>query len=111
MLNSISRVEARRVAARILELMIAGKIGLIDGSRQLADMRHSLFGHTAKDEDFDHILAFESRTNHLPIGHERREWDLAALADKDREIGATEAAARSELLQACRGLLMRFGAA
>src|SRR5689334_9630297 len=100
-----SRVTARQAAAEILELMIAGEVGLIDGTRQLVDMRHSLFGHAAKDRSFDRLFEFEARTNHLPIGRERQEWDSTALVAKDKEIAVAEAEARVEVLTACRALL------
>jgi hypothetical protein len=109
--RSYSRSAARNDAAPILEGMIGGRVGLIEGVRRLADMRHSLFGHSANDADFAKILEFESRTNHLPIGAEREEWEPHALADKDKEIAAAEAAARPVLLGACRALLLLFGAA
>jgi hypothetical protein len=110
-LQSHSRSHARQAAANTLELMIAGQLGLIEGARQIVDMRHSLFGHSANDPDFDRLFELESHTNHLPIGREREEWDPVALAEKDREIAAVEAEAREEVLSACRGLLSTFRAA
>ena len=106
-----SGTQARQAAAEILELMIAGKVGLIEGARQLVDMRHSLFAHSANDPNFGRICELEARTNHLPIGRERQEWDPVALAVKDREIVAVELEARVEVLSACRSLLSTFRAA
>ena len=106
-----SRGLARQAAAEILELMLAGELGLIEGARQLVDMRHSLFSHAANDRDFDRLFEFEARTNHLPVGHERQEWEPAALAAKDHEIAAAESEARVEVLSACRALLSTLRAA
>ena len=106
-----SRAEARQVATEILERMIAGELGLIEGARELVDMRHSLFGHAANDRNFDRLFGFEARTNHLPVGRERQEWEPSALAAKDKEIAVAEAEARAEVISACRALLFTFRAA
>ena len=106
-----SRATARQAAAEVLDLMIAGELGLIEGTRQLVDMRHSLFGHAGNDRNFDRLFEFEARTNHLPIGRERQEWDPVALAAKDHEIAVAESEARAEVLSACRALLSTLRAA
>ena len=110
-IQDYSRAQARPAASEILELMIAGELGLIEGARQLVDMRHSLFGHAANDRNFDQLFEFEARTNHLPIGRERQEWDPIALAAKDKEIAVAEAEARVEVVSACRALLSTLRAA
>jgi len=105
-----SRLTARHAAVAILDQMIAGQVGLATGARQLADMRHDLFGSHEYDKDFGVILALDSATMHLPVGAARRYWASSALAEKDQEIAMAENAARSEVVAACASLRVRFAA-
>jgi hypothetical protein len=58
----------------------------------------------AEERDKALVLAFESETEHLPIGDVRRLWAPYALEMKDAEFARAEARWREGLLEICKKL-------
>jgi hypothetical protein len=109
--HSINVTSTSAQATDVINGMLTGTIGLIEGARQIVDLRHGLFAHGEIDPDFGVILEFQTKTLHLPVGAVRQYWSAAALAEKDREIAAVEASARPSILAACQALLARLTSA
>jgi hypothetical protein len=97
----------RQKVARIAQDMIDGQVGIIDGSRQLASLRHRI-DMDEMDEDFLPFVGIDSETDSLPLGDDRRHWAADALRRKDAEIAAAEAHWRGYALPACERLVVRF---
>jgi hypothetical protein len=96
--------------AKVVEIaskMIDGQIGIIDGSRQLSGLYHSV-SNLSFDEDFIVFVAINSETDNLPIGSERQYWADSALAMKDEEIKNAELLYKEHALAACKKLIERF---
>jgi hypothetical protein len=100
----------RRQVAKIAAQMLAGNLGMIEGARLLAGLRHEV--EVGEDDpDFLMFVAIESETDHLPVGQEREMWAPESLARKDLEISRAESYAREDAVEACRNLVRRFQAA
>jgi hypothetical protein len=106
--NEEEMKEKTEVVVRCAREMLAGAIGVIEGSRILARLRCDV-GDGDFDPDFLPFVAIDSETDHLPVGTVRDYWDRDALAAKDLEIGEAEAFHREAALVACRRLVERFG--
>jgi len=106
-LPEIILASSRRKAASIAQAMLDGHVGIIEGSRQLASLRHPA-GVDPFDEDFLPFVGIDSETDSLPIGDTRVHWAPEALAKKDAEIAAAEAHYRDYALSACARLVARF---
>jgi hypothetical protein len=88
--------------------MLAGEMGVIEGSRRLNDLRTELGLHHL-DDDFVGFVAIDSETDGLPIGDVRKLWAEEALVDKDRQVERAEDLYREGALEDCRKLVVRFG--
>jgi hypothetical protein len=95
-------------AVEAAKLILAGELGVIEGSRLLADLAHALVPDWTTDQDFVVFGALASDTDHLPTGTARQYWAADALAREDRNIARIEASARSDVLAACRNVIDRF---
>ena len=85
-----------------------GKLGIILGCRKLYAISDQLKLDDF-DEDFRIFIAVDSQTDHLPVDEERGNWSVEALQRKDIEIAEVEEPFRSEVTEACRKLIVRFG--
>ena len=90
----------------IARKILAGEMGLIEGTRELVRLRSDVSDDL--DPDFMYFVALESETDHLPIGSVRAEWAPEALREKDAEIRAYEAAERDDAVRHCEKLIRRF---
>lgn len=97
------RFKAVEVASKILDR----KIGLIEGVRKLVSLQNEM--GSANDEDFLVFKGIESETDELPIGEARRNWNEAALKDKDAEIEEYEDKVRTSVFDACRRFIQKHG--
>ena len=99
--------ENRQQVAAIAQAMLDGRVGIIEGSRQLASLSHRI-AVAEFDPDFTPFIGIASETSHLPVGAERQLWAADALARKDIEIHAAEEHWREWALATCRRVLERF---
>jgi hypothetical protein len=98
-----------KIEAQIVELaasMIKGEIGIIDGSRQMVPLCHSI-GEEC-EPDFNEFIYIDSETDHLPVGKVRKFWASDSLIKKDEQIKKAEDIYREGALNACRSLIRRF---
>ncbi len=100
------RGQRERVVA-IAEAILAGRVGIIEGSRALGSLRHDVTDEPF-DPDFITFVAIGSDTDHLPVGVVREKWADSALAKKDKEIKKAEDFYRESALNGCRVLIERF---
>jgi len=98
----------RQKVASVAQGMLDGRVGIIEGSRQLASLAHRI-GVEDFDDDFITFVGIDSETDDLPVGDTRQHWAADALEKKDGEIAAAEALYRDAALAACKLLVMRFG--
>jgi hypothetical protein len=98
----------RKKVAQIAQGMLDDRIGIIEGSRQMASLCGERIETDQFDPDFMIFIAVDSETQDLPIGEGRRHWAADALANKDLEIGRAESLYRDEALAACLHLVARF---
>jgi hypothetical protein len=89
------------------EEMIAGKTGIIAGSRMLSGLRFEL-DVPEDDEDFLSFVAIDSETDDLPVGQEREFWSPEALKEKDVEIQRCEDIYRQSATEACESIIRRW---
>jgi hypothetical protein len=105
-LPDYARLDARRRAVEVAELILAGGVGLVDGARQLVELTDA--ADLARDPDFAAIAAFASSTERFPVGIVRRRWATKALARLDSERAEIESAVRDDVRQACVNLIARL---
>ncbi|MBV9467666.1 MAG: hypothetical protein JOZ57_00295 [Abitibacteriaceae bacterium] len=98
--------EIRQEMIAVAEQMLAGKIGILIGSRQLAVLgSHTELYHT---EIFRVFIGIDSQTDDLPLGPSRAYWNEAVLKAKDQEIAAYEASVKEAALKACLQLINSY---
>jgi hypothetical protein len=100
----------RATAASIAKRALAGLVPVVDAARELFLLRH-LVGIEVDDPDFAAITRIHDGTAHLPLGDVRSLWALDALAEKDREIAASEEWAQRIGRTALMNIARRFGGA
>jgi hypothetical protein len=86
--------------------LIAGKVGVIEGCRELSSLR-SAFGDPFA-EDFRTFVAIDSATDDLPVGKVRQEWNPEALARHDIRIARCDEIYKQQVIEACRQLITRL---
>ncbi len=106
-LDSGSR-EYRAKAVEAARAVLEGKVGIIEGARQLSTLAPELVADWKVDPDFLVLAALDSETDDLPVGAQRKLWDKKALAERDPTISRIEADARKNVETACRNILRRF---
>ena len=100
----------RRLVAQLAGEVLSGSRSALEGGRKIATLRHEL----DLPEDDPDMLVFtliESETDDLPVGHERNNWSLRGLTQKQASVSSAEAWAKETSFEACRNLVRRFGAA
>lgn len=88
----------RRKVRALAQRIIDGKVGIIEGSRQI--LLYQTWLHAREDETFDVFRAIDSETGHLPIGKVRDHWSPDALKEKDKEIKEVEDFYRESAIRA-----------
>ena len=91
----------------IAEAMLAGRVGIIEGSCKLSALRYDVTDEQF-DPDFVTFVSIDSDADHLPVGVVREKWAEGALAEKDTEIERFEDFYRESALDGCRALVQRF---
>jgi hypothetical protein len=94
--------KVRALARRIIE----GKVGVIEGSRQMLTYQQWL--HAWEDQEFFIFRAVDSETHHLPIGKVRDHWLPKALKEKDKEINSIEESYRKRTIQAAKKIHKKY---
>jgi hypothetical protein len=100
----------RKRAGEIATDILAGRVSMLEGARQLTRLRHEIeVGDD--DPDIHAMVLIESETESLPIGAERASWGIRGLTENQPRLLDAEAWAREVGVEACRNLARRFGAA
>ena len=101
-------VQQQRVAAlATARQILAGDIGVVEGSRRLSALQHAL-EPSALEEFFTPFVAIASQTDHLPLGEVTKHWAPDALDEKRKELAEAERLHRQDAFEACRGLINRL---
>jgi hypothetical protein len=106
-LSAAERRALERQLVAIAQDVLAERIGVIDGARQMMPLRPDLDPDN-EDEDLLAITGIESQTDHLPLGAWRTQWSAEALRAKDEEIAENEAFFRDTMFRRCRSLVERY---
>lgn len=89
--------------------MLAGKIGIVDGSIAICRARPGLDDSDLQNELLFPFIAFESELHNFPIDEVRKLWNQEALKAQDARVGEIVSAAQPEILEACKTLLESWG--
>jgi hypothetical protein len=98
----------RAVMGKIAQRALAGEIDILDAARQIVSVRHRC-DLDFDDEDIAAFVVIESDTDNLPIGDERENWAVEALARKAAEVEAAQKWAWNVAEESLRNLITRFG--
>ena len=107
--NPQLRASLARTIVALANAILEGRTGLVVSAPRMNKMLYQI-GVRDGDESGDAFRLISSETDHLPVAHERRYWEPAALARKDEEIARAELWAHEFGLRACRELAARFAA-
>ena len=97
----------RALAIATAQDMIAGKIGIIAGSRILSGLRFEV-DVSEDDQDFLTFVGIDSETDHLPVGQAREYWSPEALREKDVEVKRSEDFYGQYAKEACKNIIKRW---
>jgi len=95
---------------KIIELATAildGKIGVIDGCRQMIRVTHGI-AKVGSEKALLTFIGVESETDHLLIGEARKNVAPDALAQMDADVKRSEKLYRESVFEACRRVVARF---
>ena len=98
-----NRTPASAAIVAVAQAMIAGQLDLIDGVRQITEMRHGLDDPNA--EVLIPIRAVDSETDHFPIGPVRAHYAPRQLESIDAEMQRYLADAKNDILAACADIV------
>jgi hypothetical protein len=101
----------RRQAVEVAQAVLEGRRGICEGVRLLAGLAHDLVPDWRIDPDFVVLGALDSDSDEFPLGQVRDQWNPIALAALDLEREEIERDAEPKVMNACRSIVMRFGAA
>ncbi|MCB0340072.1 MAG: hypothetical protein KDD53_10730 [Bdellovibrionales bacterium] len=87
----------------VCNLMLTGYIPLLLGARLLGRFSTRINKHLGLP--LDPFVGISSQTDHLPLGIERKNWDGAALLEKEAEAEAYLCRQREWILDSCRSVL------
>ena len=102
-MTPIDQDEVRMQIISIASGMIQGDVPLIEGARELCSLRLDI--GTSESELFYPIIAFDSETDHYPVGAVRQHYSQEKLAELDREITAHLLEVRAEVVQSCESIV------
>jgi hypothetical protein len=89
--------------------VLDNKLGIIEGSRELAKYAHSVVADWRTDPDLVVFGALASETDHLPFSTVRDRWSAEGLAKADAEIDAITRRNHDKVRRECENLIARFG--
>jgi hypothetical protein len=98
-----------RDALETAQLVLDGRIGLIEGCVTLASYGSEVVPSPSDDADFGTFILVASETDHLPLGEVRQRWSADALAGADAKIEGITKHYRQHIVTACANLIARFG--
>ena len=98
--HSLVKENAEHIARMVLE----NQIGILEATRALLPLLHRN-PEIVSSDDYNLFRGIDSETDDLPVGTVRREWDSAALLEKDREIARCESLWRGQVRLACERIL------
>jgi len=107
-MNSI--VRERRRAVSIARAVLAGKMDVLVGARDLRELRFKV-GVSDDDPDFKCFVLIESETDALPLADERSSWSAAALIRLAPDIARATNWATELGWEAFQNVVRRFEAA
>lgn len=91
--------EIIEVANKIIEK----KINVVEGIRKIVSLRHSI--NSSQDDLFHFFIAFDSETDHFPIGDVRKNWNKESLEKADKEINKYILDSEDATINACFELI------
>ena len=94
--------------AQIARDILDGRIGIIEGAREIRRFCGGHVGFDERDPDLSTFVAIDSETDDLPIGAVRQYWARDARAQKDAEIARCETIYREPAFRAALHLITRF---
>jgi hypothetical protein len=98
------RAEVAQIARDILD----GRIGIIEGAREIRRFCGGHLGFDERDPDLNTFVAIDTETDDLPIGDVRQYWAPDALAQKDAQLARCEVIYREPAFRAASHLITRF---
>lgn len=101
-------LDARREVVESATAILDGRLGVLEGCKQLSTIGLRLLTDRFDDADFSLFDAIASESDNLPTGSERQYWSAEELAQADREIARYEAVVRDDVHAVCRNVLVRF---
>jgi hypothetical protein len=107
-INSV--VRERRRAVSIARAVLAGKMDVLVGARDLRGLRFRV-GVPDDDPDFSCFVLIESETDALPLADERSTWSAAALIRLAPDIACATKWATELGWEAFQNVVRRFDAA
>ena len=99
----------RSLAVETSQAIIAGRLGVVDGARRLADAPRVL-ALAARDPELALLDSLASETAHLGAVERGGAIGDATIAEHEAERSRLERLVRDEVVAACRSLLRRLGA-
>ena len=88
----------------VLDRFIRGESQATETSRRVVYFRDQL--GELDSGVFLPFVAHESETDHLPLGEVRERWSATARVRNDAELAEVDTAARADLVEAARELMM-----
>ena len=108
MIRAVPREWPLRQALRAAQAVLDGNLGVIEGSRALADYAHDIVPDWSTDPDFVVFGAVASESDDLPVGESRRYWSAGALAEADSKLQEYTSAVTRDVRAACANVIARF---
>jgi len=96
-----------QVATDVARRTLKGEYDLLLACRDLADLRGRLPG--VSEEVMDTFVAVASEVDDLPLGRERGQWSVEALAAKDADAEIYRKRVRGAVEEALSKVLMSLG--
>ena len=94
-------------AVKTAKEMLAGNIGIVEGSRILKVLGFEITNQD-HDPDFIAFIGIDSESDHIPLGKVREKWSSEGLKKMDIELLEIEDHYRTWALEACTKIIARF---
>jgi hypothetical protein len=86
----------------VLNALVSGRIGLTEGCRHVARLRHVLGQN--ENELFLPFVGVDSETDSFPLGEVRKQWSAKGLMRADEQRSSVEAHYTAFVMQASEAL-------
>jgi|SRR5579863_3208303 len=87
----------------VVRAVLTGAIGMVEGSRHIAELVYRLDDLSIKDP-LRGFISIAREVDGFPTGEERERWDPQELALKDQQLAEYEQRLREPVLKQCGGL-------